>query len=103
MPASHQQRSKPYPGFKHDSSRCWIERWDVRMASRYSVVEVRCSTELQPEDEPYESFRIHKSELGAFCEVVEFMNFRHRMRALQPGIYTITVPGTDRKHSFEVE
>ena len=103
MPASHQQRKKPNPQFKHDSARCWVEQWDVRMASRYCLIEVRCSTEPQPEDEPLHIYKRHEPEGDAWLSVIDHLTWQAAMGALQPGVWTITVPGTDRKHSFEVE
>ena len=95
MPASHQQRTKPHLQFKHNGTRCWVELWDVRMASRYTIIEVRCST-----DEPQRVFKIHSSEHDAWHEAVGHMNWMRDMGALQPGVYTLTCNG--RRHSFEV-
>ncbi|MGI9489772.1 MAG: hypothetical protein ACR2RF_28580 [Geminicoccaceae bacterium] len=81
----------------------FVEKWLDRMASRYTIVEVRCSTDPQPEDEPQRAFKIHDSEHEAWIECTLHMKWMKTAGALQPGVYTITIPGTDRKHSFEVE
>ena len=80
----------------------FVEKWEQRMASRYTIVEVRCSTDPQPEDEPQRVFKIHASEHDAWEEATGHMEWMMRMGALQPGVYVITCPGTDRRHSFEV-
>lgn len=96
-------KSKPNPGFKSLGHRCWLEEWGPRMASRYTIVEVRCSTEPQPEDEPLYVYKRHQPEDQAWKEVLLHMVALDELNALQPGVWTLTIPGTDIKHSFEVE
>ncbi|MGI9492183.1 MAG: hypothetical protein ACR2QF_07280 [Geminicoccaceae bacterium] len=81
----------------------FTEKWLDRMASRYTIVEVRCSTEPQPEDEPLHVYKRHEPLDTAFQMVRLHLDTLKELGALQPGVWTITIPGTDRKHSFEVE
>ena len=91
---------RPHPGFNPNGTKCWLENWEQRMASRFTVVEVRCSTDPQPEDEPQRVFKIHASEHDAWHEAKGHMEWMRDMGALQPGVYTLTCNG--RRHSFEV-
>ena len=77
--------------------------WSEHMAERYTVIDVRCSTEPQPEDEPLHIYKRPEPEGDAWLSVIDHLTWQAAMGALQPGVWTITVPGTDRKHSFEVE
>ena len=101
MPASHQQRKKPHPQFKHDSARCWVERWDVRMAEQITRIVVHLSTDTGGDS--WDQFELGGGAAYAFNKAVKHMKFKRQFGVLPQGVYTITVPGTDHKHSFEVE
>lgn len=90
-------------GFRMGQSRKDQDSWMDRMAQRYTIVEVRCSTEPQPEDEPLHVYKRHEPQEQAFISVKVHMKALDELGALQPGRYCISIPGSDRKHSFEVE
>ena len=101
MPASHQERTKPTPGFKISGHKAWVENWEARMAADKTRVEVHLSTD--PSDEPWDSWELSGEPGDVFKRVRKHMEFRRKHRTLPPGRYCITVPGSDLKHSFEVE
>ena len=93
---------KPHLGFGVRGGKGVIEDWEARMASRYTIVEVRCSTDPQPGGEPLHTYKRHEPQEVAWANVVEHVEYQCRMGVLQPGKWCITMPGTDRRHSFEV-
>ncbi|MGI9484980.1 MAG: hypothetical protein ACR2RF_03675 [Geminicoccaceae bacterium] len=92
---------KPNPEFKTNGRKCWIENWSDRMAEDKTRVEVHLSTDTS--GHPWDSWELSGEPADVFARVKKHMEFRREHNTLQPGRYCITVPGTDRRHSFEVE
>lgn len=78
---------------------CFRENWQDRMAQTKTVVEVRHSGTW----DTCESWALTKPQQETWEIVVAHYEMKRKLGALLQGKYTITIPGTDRRHSFEVE
>ena len=95
------QLRRPYqPKPNPSSSKGATENWEWRMAENTTRVVVELST--WPYGAPWDSYEIHAEPAAAFRRVKEHLAFGRRFNTLPVGAYTVTVPGSDYKHTFEV-
>ena len=76
------------------------DSWMDRIMSDKTRVEVHLSTD--PSEEPVGSWELIGEPRDVFNRVKNHMLFKRDYGTLLPGVYTISVPGSALKHSFEV-